>query len=245
VGTRVAAWRDQGHNRPGCYAQYNVFEADHLLPVPESLPLAAVASLELAMCVQVTFDQLMHFGTLMDQRLGVSGLGPAGLIAVQMARAYGAAEVIAIDPVAERRALALELGADVALSPEDVRALAPDVNDPAAMRRQNRFDASVDCTGLVPSVELLLATTRRAVALFGVLREAVQFGFGHWATGVALLGYGSHNREAAQRALALVIEGKLRLEPLITHQLPLSRYTEGVELLRRKEAIKVAFLPWA
>jgi hypothetical protein len=31
---------------------------------------------------------------------------------------------------------------------------------------------------------------------------------------------------------------------LITHQLPLRRYVEGVELLRRKEAIKVAFLPW-
>src|SRR5687768_4451094 len=27
VGTRVAAWRDQGHLRPGCYAQYNIFEA--------------------------------------------------------------------------------------------------------------------------------------------------------------------------------------------------------------------------
>ena len=60
-----------------------------------------------------------------------------------------------------------------------------------------------------------------------------------------LLGYASHNRAAAQRALKLVVEGKLRLEPLITHQLPLSRYAEGVELLRNKEAIKVAFLPWA
>lgn len=244
VGTRVAAWRDQGHNRPGCYAQYNIFEADHLLPVPESLPLAAVASLELAMCVQVTFDQLLHFGALVGQRLGVSGLGPAGLIAVQMGRAYGAAEVVAIDPVAERRALALELGAHVALSPDELQAIAPDPNDPAAMRSQNRFDAAVDCTGLVPSVTLLLATTRKAVALFGVLREPVQFGFGHWASGVALLGYGSHNREAAQRALALVIDGRLRLEPLITHQLPMSRYAEGVELLRRKEAIKVAYLPW-
>jgi len=27
--------------------------------------------------------------------------------------------------------------------------------------------------------------------------------------------------------------------------LPLSRYTEGVDLLRKKEAIKVCFDPWA
>ena len=84
VGTRVAAWRDQGHNRPGCYAQYNIFEADNLLAVPESMPLAAIASLELAMCVQVSFDQLTHFGALREQHVGIGGLGPAGLIAVQM-----------------------------------------------------------------------------------------------------------------------------------------------------------------
>jgi threonine dehydrogenase-like Zn-dependent dehydrogenase len=78
-----------------------------------------------------------------------------------------------------------------------------------------------------------------------VLRDPVEFGFGHWASGVALLGYGSHNRAAAERALQLVVNGQLCLAPLITHQLPLSRYVEGVELLRRKEAIKLAFLPWA
>src|SRR4051794_5351532 len=85
VGPRVAAWRDQGHNRPGCYAQHNLFEADALLPVPEALPFAALASLELAMCMQVAFDQLMEYGAPAGRRFGVSGLGPAGLIAVQMA----------------------------------------------------------------------------------------------------------------------------------------------------------------
>lgn len=244
VGTRVAAWRDQGHNRSGCYAQYNCFEADHLLPVPAALPLEAVTSLELAMCVQVTFDQLAEFNTVAGQRFGVSGLGPAGLIAVQMARAYGAAEVIAIDPIAQRRQLAMQLGADAALAPDELRAISPDPNDAAAMRGPKRLDVTVDCTGLAPSVSLLLAATRKAVALFGVLRDPVEFGFAHWGSGVALLGYGSHNRAAAERALQLIVDGKLHLEPLITHQMPLTDYQEGVDLLRRKEAIKVAFLPW-
>jgi threonine dehydrogenase-like Zn-dependent dehydrogenase len=240
----VAAWRDQGHTRPGCYAQYNIFEASHLLPVPEAMPLAALASLELAMCVHVSFDQLVHFGVMAGQRIGVAGLGPAGLIAVQMARAYGAAEVVAIDPITERRKLALQLGADLALTPDELRAILPDPDDLAALRSRKRLDGAVDCTGLAASVSALLTATRRAVALFGVLRKPVGFGFGEWASGVALLGYGGHSREAAERALALVVDGRLCLEPLITHQLPLSRYAEGVELLRRKEAIKVLFLPW-
>jgi threonine dehydrogenase-like Zn-dependent dehydrogenase len=245
VGTRVAAWRDQGHARPGCYAQYNIFEADHLLEVPTDLPLAALASLELAMCIQVTFDQLDEVGGVAGRSVGISGLGPAGQIALQMARAYGASEVIAIDPVAERRSLALNLGAHTAITPDKLAAGAPAWNDDGpTIRAKQRFDVSIDCTGLAPAVQVLLATTRKAVALFGVLRDSVEFGFFHWRSGVMLLGYDSHNRAAAQRALKLVVEGKLQLEPLITHQLPLSRYAEGVELLRNKEAIKVAFLPW-
>jgi threonine dehydrogenase-like Zn-dependent dehydrogenase len=245
VGARVAAWRDQGHNRPGGYAQYNVFDAPHLLPVPEELSDAALAPLELAMCVQVAFDQLMRHEAVAGQRFGVTGLGPAGLIAVQMARAYGAAEVVAVDPVAARRALALTLGAHAAVTTEELAARAPAEDDFAALRTQKPLDGAMDCTGLNQAVALLLACTRLAVSTFGVLREPVAFGFPHWLAGVTLLGYGAHNRDAAQRALQLVVEGKLDLAPLVTHQLPLGDYLAGVDLLRRKEAIKVAFLPWA
>jgi threonine dehydrogenase-like Zn-dependent dehydrogenase len=86
--------------------------------------------------------------------------------------------------------------------------------------------------------------TRQSVAIFGVLREDVIFGARHWG-GLVLLGYGSHNRPAAERALALVTKGHLALLPLVTHSLPFTRYQEGIELLRTRQAIKVCFLPWA
>jgi threonine dehydrogenase-like Zn-dependent dehydrogenase len=234
-GTRVAAWRDQGHTRPGCYAQYNVFIAEHLLEIPETLPLEAIAPLELAMCVQVSFDQLGELNAVAGQRVGVAGLGPAGLIALQMARSYGARQVVAIDPIASRRQLARELGADQAIAPDEL----------AAFAAEEPLHAAIDCTGLRPSVTALLTSTRKVVALFGVLREPVEFGFRHWASGITLMGYARHNRDAARRALRLVVEGKLLLAPLVTRSLPMQNYLEGVELLRRKEAIKVAFLPWA
>lgn len=49
----------------------------------------------------------------------VVGLGILGLIAVQLCRAAGAVPVIAVDPNAERRRLALQYGADEALDPTD------------------------------------------------------------------------------------------------------------------------------
>lgn len=237
VGTRVATWRDPGGRRQGCYAQYASVAADHVLPVPKDFSDDALASLELAMCVQVSFDQLIARGGMHGKRVGVSGLGSSGLIAVQMAKAYGAREVVAIDPLAERRSLARSLGADVALAPD------PDAF-PAGRTGGRALDAAVDTTGLKRAIEFLVERTNETVVIFGVLREHVGFGPEHWWGGFALLGYGEHNRGAAERALALVEQGTLQLAPLVTHTLPLARYHEGIELLRQKDAVKVLFRPW-
>lgn len=238
VGDRVAAWRDAGARRQGCYAQYVAFQVENLLKIPPELPADAAASLELAMCVQVSFNQLQKVDAVRGKRLGISGLGPAGLVAVQMARAYGAAQVIAIDPLPARRTLARELGADDVLAP-DATAWASKGDDPYAL------DSALDCTGLKVSIEFLMEQTKEVVALFGVLRENVAFGWDHWRRGLKLFGYERHNRAAAEQALQLIVQGQLDLAPLATHSLPLQRYAEGVELLRSKAAIKVRFLPWA
>jgi threonine dehydrogenase-like Zn-dependent dehydrogenase len=241
VGDPVAAWRDVGARRQGCYAQYVPFQIENLLKIPADLALTQVTSLELAMCVQVSFNQLQKVDAVQGKRVGINGLGPAGLVALQMARAYGAAQVIAIDPVPARRALATQLGADLALAPD-----AGFWSTPSKISSETAFplDTALDCTGLSAPIELLLSRTAETVALFGVLRDEVRFGWAHWRRGLKLLGYERHNRAAAEQALALVVNGKLNLDALATHSLPLTHYAEGVALLRAQEAVKVRFLPW-
>lgn len=237
-GCRVAVWRDTGRRPQGCYAQYNVLREDDLLEVPADLPLDRLASLELAMCVEVSFQTLAAQGGIAGRRIGLAGLGPAGLVAVQLARAHGAREVIGIDPVSSRRELALRLGAH--------RAAAPDPSTwPASRDDHHALDDAIDLTGVPASIEFLMDRTRRCVTLFGVLREEVRFGTRHlFGPGLALVGYADHNRAAAESALAFIKSGALDLSALITHRLPFRRYAEAVELLRRKEAIKVLFDPW-
>jgi threonine dehydrogenase-like Zn-dependent dehydrogenase len=237
-GCRVAVWRDTGRRPQGCYAQYNVLREDDLLEVPADLPLDRLASLELAMCVEVSFQTLAAQGGIAGRRIGLAGLGPAGLVAVQLARAHGAREVIGIDPVSSRRELALRLGAH--------RAAAPDPSTwPASRDDHHALDDAIDLTGVPASIEFLMDRTRRCVTLFGVLREEVRFGTRHlFGPGLALVGYADHNRAAAESALAFIKSGALDLSALITHRLPFRRYAEAVDLLRRKEAIKVLFDPW-
>ncbi len=237
VGDRAALWRDQGGTRDGCYAEYVLADESNLLRVSKELNVEDIASLELAMCIQVSFDQILNIGPIEGKRFGVSGLGPAGLLAVQLAKAYGAKEVVAFDPVASRRQLALSLGANRVFDPTG-KDVFPD----------DRFSAecleiAIDCTGLAVSVEFLLKRTREAVALFGVLREDVRFGFFQWCGGLHLLGYGKQNRFAAERALEHINSGVLRLAPLISVTFPLTDYRAGVAMLESKEAIKVCFIP--
>jgi threonine dehydrogenase-like Zn-dependent dehydrogenase len=237
VGTRVACWRDAGHHRQGCYAQYVVMAKENVLPLPDHVTWDQATSLELAMCVQISCGQLQRIDAIKGHRVGISGLGPAGLVAVQMAKAYGAEKVFGVDPVASRRELALKVGADAVFAPDAAEW-------PAGRGGDRSVYSTIDCTGLKASIEFMMDRSQRAVAIFGVLREQVIFGPQHFG-GMWLIGYEPHCVEAARQALQLIADGKLDLSVLITAKLPFTRYLEGIEMLKRKQAVKVCFQPWA
>jgi threonine dehydrogenase-like Zn-dependent dehydrogenase len=80
-------------------------------PLPQGLsPVAAVCLDPVVMALAIRDG-----GIKLGDRVAVFGLGAIGLIAVQLARIAGAAQVIAIDPLANRRELAKAFGADVLL----------------------------------------------------------------------------------------------------------------------------------
>ena len=234
-GDRVCAWRDAGHDRWGCYAQYVVHRAENVIRAPQDVPFASLAPLELAMCVGTVFRMLKNADALAGRRIGIFGLGPAGLVACQMAQAEGATEVIGFDPIAERRELATTVGAttchDPARLPTDRFPRRP---EPPALA------TSVDCVGARASVQTAMDLTAHDVALFGVQREDYTYAPRH--AGLHLWGYTGHFRESAEYALKLITAGSLDLAPLVTHELPLERYAEAIDLLERRQAIKVCFL---
>jgi threonine dehydrogenase-like Zn-dependent dehydrogenase len=237
VGDRVSAWRDAGHDRWGCYAEYVLMDAGNVIAVPESLPVEATASVELAMCVGATFLLLRTMGGLQGVRVGINGLGPAGLVAAQMARAEGASRVMGFDPSATRRKFAAGWCVDEAHDPTaDLGNRVPPRQYGAAV------DVIVDCVGAKRAVGWAMDHAGSRVALFGVQREDYTYTPRHYG-GLSLIGYPGHSREAADYAVGLIASGKLDLAPLITHTMPLSDYQRGIDLLERQEAIKVLFVP--
>ncbi|MBM3496565.1 MAG: hypothetical protein FJX72_19940, partial [Armatimonadetes bacterium] len=148
VGDRVSAWRDAGHDRWGCYAEFVLLDEANVVKVPPEAPMEATASVELAMCVGATFLLLRTMGGLAGARVGINGLGPAGLVAAQMARAEGATRVVGFDPHEGRRCFAVERWVDEARHPGGDL----DVAFPARPSAP-ALDVIVDCVGAKRSVE--------------------------------------------------------------------------------------------
>ncbi|MEA2313366.1 MAG: NADPH:quinone reductase [Solirubrobacteraceae bacterium] len=112
TGERVVALVGEGG-----YAEYATAPQEHVFPIPDGLDDGTA----LAMIVQGTTAWHLHrtAGRVAEQETVVvhSAAGGVGSLAVQLGHQLGAGRVIASASSASKRALALELGADVAIDP--------------------------------------------------------------------------------------------------------------------------------
>ena len=106
-----------GMQRPGGFAEYVTFPADELFAVPAGVAQADQALTE---PLAVARHALRRGGLRPGEAVTVLGAGPIGLAVTAWARALGAARIVVSDPLAERRELALAVGADAAVPPAEV-----------------------------------------------------------------------------------------------------------------------------
>lgn len=226
VGDRVAALEHL--IGPGAYAEYLNYRAHELIKLPDDVTWKQAVSFELLKCVLIG---LLQFGDIQGKSMLVSGLGPAGMLALQAASLMGAARVTAVDINAERVAYVNSLGIGEAR-------LAGELGD-------ERFDLGYDCVGAAASVQGLLERIDSHLVIFGVLKGDVRYGEHLWLKGIKLESYKYRSFGAEDQALLLDLVAKkgLNTECLQTHHVPLSRYEDTVALLNRQEAIKVYSYP--
>jgi alcohol dehydrogenase len=186
------------------------------------------------------YHAVAHAGMRPGDSVVVLGLGPVGLCAVQAALAGGAAQVFAIDTVAERLALAGEFGATaIHLTEEDPKRAVRATTDGGA-------DVVVDAVGDPGPLELAVSLARDAGTVSGIGayagRGEVPLGLA-WLKGLQLR-LGLANVIAhVDRVLALLEAGKLDPAPLVTHHMPLDQAAEAYELYDRREALKIVLTP--
>ncbi len=158
----------------------------------------------------------------------VMGLGVLGLIGVSLLHAAGATPVIAVDPVPEKRARALEIGADYALDPFD-----PNFVSEVKQLTGGGAKVALEITGKGQGLDMVLDVMARMgrVALLGCTRNA-DFSIDYYrkvhGPGISLIG--AHTaarpreessaglwteRDDALAVLSLVKHGRLSLAGLV------------------------------
>jgi len=98
----------------GGHTAWAVTTEARLIPVPEGVSLANAAMVRLA---GISFHGYKMVGADPDEPVVVLGLGPIGMLSALIHQA-GGARVLVVDPIAERRALAEQLGL-AAFAPDD------------------------------------------------------------------------------------------------------------------------------
>jgi propanol-preferring alcohol dehydrogenase len=109
-----------GFARDGALASHGHFRAQHLVPVSDAVDARQVCAVLSA--GWGALGGLQTGGVGAGQTIGVWGIGGVGALVVQLAKRRGA-RVVAVEPEADRRTLALSLGAEQALPPAEAGAL--------------------------------------------------------------------------------------------------------------------------
>ena len=212
----------------GDHSRYNVVPEIKVTKVTQE----EIDSLEAAFVVIAT----MGLGGVrkLEVELGesamVMGLGLLGIFAVQFLRLSGAYPVIAADLNPDRRALALELGADYALDPS-----APDFYETVkTVTRGRGVNACVEVTGVSVAMQQALkcASKQGRISLLGCTRVSdcpVDYYQQVHRPGVKLIGahnfvrpqfesYPHHwtHQDDCKAILDLLATGRLRVKPIIS-----------------------------
>jgi threonine 3-dehydrogenase len=179
-------------------------------------------------------------GPIASQTVAVTGCGPIGLFSIAIAKACGASRVFAIEPNANRRELARQMGADVLLDPstEDVGAKVKAETD------GNGVDVLLEMSGHPAAIRQGFSLLRNGgrASLLGLPSKPFELDIANAIIFKGATVHGINGRKMYEtwfQAEALMRDPRVDLSPVITHRLPLAKFDEAMKLLELGEASKI------
>ena len=206
--------------------------------IPDSLSFRDAALTEPLACV-------VHGIEESNIRLGdtvvVIGAGPIGQMLIMLAKKNGASTVIASDLAELRRDIALKAGADIVIDPSK--------EDPVERVKQETSgrgaDVVIEAVGIRQTWEQAVDMTRDAgtTVLFGGAASGTQFeldtGRFHYGQ-LTIKGVFHLKPKHVERALKLIIAGDVNTDLLITHEMPVEKIGEALEMMGAGKTMKIS-----
>jgi len=218
--------RQLGIHVDGAFAEYVKVPQRLVIPIPDGMPFEVAALTEpLACTVRAAKKSSIRLG----ESVLVIGAGPIGNLHVQVARAIGAAPVIAADLNVDRLALAASCGADVTVS--DMSRLDAEVR---AVTDGRGADVVIESVGLPKLYERAFDIVRPGgrIAAFGLADAAARASFAPQS--VVLREIGVKGSVAAMgddmhEALTLLRFGRIDVGPFLRESRDLDQVQDAIE----------------
>ncbi len=240
-GRPESGHRHYGFITPGAYAQYIAISIKSVNKTPDTMTWREGALVDTA---GVVMHGLELSGVTPGGTVAVIGPGPIGLIAMRLARALGAARVIAIGRGARLQA-SRQAGADVLIDfekTEPVKAIRDATGGIGV-------DEAIECSGAAGTFRQAVEMVRKGgrVALVGVPPNSViePLPFKYIVHNEIAIFGSRANPNASRKVIALIAAKQLRVDDLVTHTFPLEQFADALDTFvnRRGGAIKVVVEP--
>lgn len=200
----------------GAFCDYVTIGAGFAHPVPDSVSDDAAALCE---PLSVGIAAVRKAGLTGGATVLIAGAGPIGIVVAQVARAYGATEVIVSDPDQSRRDRAITFGATAVI-------------DPAAQEiGELGVDAFIDASGAAPAVDAGIRAVRPAgtIVLVGSGAESMTLPTQLIQNRELLLTGVFRYADTWPTAIALVESGRVDLDAMVTARYPLEKAADALD----------------
>ena len=233
--------RHYGHYSPGCYAQYQVYDAKALTALPDGVSYEEGALVDTG---GIALNALRLCGVESGSYTVIIGPGPMGLMAMQLAKTMGSVTIVI--GRGRRLELAGELGADHLINFEET----PDVV--AAVRALTNglgADQVIEAAGSagVFVQAILLARKGGHVAFISIpATEEQEVAVKTLIMNQITLHGVRANPNCSATVLKLMAQGKLDSRATITHTFGIDQVKEAFDTFigRKDGAVKVLIYPW-
>jgi threonine 3-dehydrogenase len=227
-----------GVNRPGAFAQYLAIPAENAFKLPDSITDEVASILD-------PFGNATHTAlafNMVGEDVLITGAGPIGIMAVAIARFVGARHVVVTDVNEYRLELAKKMGATRAINVQR-ESLEQTMKD---LGMQEGFDVGLEMSGNAAAFRDMLRTMHHggSVAILGIPPEETAIDWNQVIfKGLTLKGiYGREMFETWYKMASLLQSG-LKLEPIITHHLPVREFAQAFNIMGSGKSGKV-ILDW-
>ena len=227
------------YRQHGAFAEYLAVPARILYRVPDDLSFVQAAFVE---PVSIAAHAVELTPIALNDTAVVVGTGMIGLLLIQVLKQTGVGKVIGIDLADSRLELARQLGADVTINARDT-----DIQEQILAHTEGRgADIAFEVVGITATLQTAVKALRKggALTLVGNISATAELPIQLVVTRELTL-YGSCGSQGDYPAsLAMLAQGKVQVEPLITAIAPLSDGANWFDrLYNEQDLLKVVLTP--